>query len=242
MTQKYAPDGAVVPVTKLLIKPCVVTQVKIQKSDGYTAIQVGFGSKKNLSKSIKGHLKKLGSFQYLKEFRVEPAQAESLKVGDVVAAETFEAGDTIQATGTSKGRGFQGVVKRHGFHGSPASHGHKDQLRMPGSVGATAPARIFKGMRMAGQMGDAQVSVKNLKIVEVDSVNNEIFIKGAIPGAKGNLVIVSGPGEIKLVQASKPAPVVTEEKIEEKIEAAPAETVVEEPKAPVPDKPTEVKE
>lgn len=196
MTQKFKEDGTVIPVTKVLAGPCIVTQIKTTSNDGYSAIQLGFGAKRNLTKPVKGHLKNLGSFRYLKEFRITEPEAKKLAVGDKITAKVFLAGDLIKATGTSKGRGFQGVVKRHGFHGSPATHGHKDQLRHSGSIGAGGVQHVFKGMRMGGQMGNSQVTVKNLEIIEVDPQSNEIFIKGAVPGARRNLLLISGAGDI----------------------------------------------
>src|SRR3989338_320664 len=199
MTQKYAPDGSVIPVTKLSVAPCVITQIKTEAKDGYVALQIGCGFKKNLSKSIKGHLKNLGSFRYLKEFIIEPSLASDLKTGDVIDIDTFTPGDNVQVTGVSKGRGFQGVVRRYHFHGHPASHGHKDQLRHSGAIGAGGVQNVSKGKRMSGRMGTDQVTVKNLKIIEVDAQNQELFVKGAVPGAKGGLtVVVSLAGQIKL--------------------------------------------
>ena len=202
MTQKYAPNGAVIPVTKVVAGPCVVTQIKNIADDGYCAVQVGFGTKRVLAKPQQGHLKKLGSFRYLREFRVNLEQAEKLKVGDQITASTFALGDTVQVSGISKGKGFQGVVKRHGFHGSPKSHGHKDQLRMPGSIGAGGPQHVMKGKRMGGHMGDQQVTVKNLEIVAIDEPSNFLYIKGAVPGAIGNLVLISGEGELTIQHAA----------------------------------------
>lgn len=226
MTQKFGADGTVIPVTKVVAGPCVVTQVKTMDKDGYVGIQVGFGAKKKLSKPVKGHLKDLGNFRYLKEFRISAEEAKTLAVGNKITATTFQAGDTIKVTGTSKGRGFQGVVKRHGFHGSPKTHGHKDQLRMPGSSGATGPAHVFKGTRMGGQMGNAQVTVTNLEVVEVDEKNNEIFIKGAVPGARNNLLLIAGLGDL-IIAVDEPK--VEEPKTEEPAEVK-AEEVKEEPK------------
>lgn len=198
MTQKFAENGSVIPVTKVVAGPCVITQIRDKAKDGYSAVQIGFGFKKNLSKALKGHLKDTGSFRYLKEFRIEEQEAEKLKVGDKITVGVFENSDLVKVTGTSKGKGFQGVVKRHGFHGSPASHGHKDQLRMPGSIGATGPAHVFKGTKMGGRMGGNQTTVSNLGIIEVNSENNEIFIKGAVPGARNNLLLISGVGDLVL--------------------------------------------
>jgi large subunit ribosomal protein L3 len=196
MTQKFDEAGKTIPVTKVIAKPCIVAQIKTADKNGYTAVQIGCGLKKNLSKSVNGHLKNLGNVRYLREFRTSEAEAEKLKVGDKITAQIFKAGDSVKVTGVSKGKGFQGVVRRHGFHGSPASHGHKDQLRMPGSIGATGPAHVFKGKKMPGRMGGGQVTVTNLEIIEVDLKNNEIFIKGAVPGPRNNLLLISGVGDL----------------------------------------------
>jgi large subunit ribosomal protein L3 len=198
MTQKFTEDGTVIPVTKVVAGPCVVTQVKTDKKDGYTAVQIGFGSKRNLNKPISGHLKNLGNFRFLKEFRIADPEVKKLTLGDKITAKIFQAGDLVKVTGTSKGRGFQGVVKRHGFHGSPATHGHKDQLRHSGSIGAGGVQHVFKGMRMGGRMGGGQVTVTNLEIVEVDPEKNEIFIRGAVPGPISNLLLISGTGDLIL--------------------------------------------
>jgi large subunit ribosomal protein L3 len=230
MTQKFAPDGTVLPVTRVLAGPCVVTQVKKAEGDGYSAVQLGFGQKRKISQSLKGHLKNLGNLRYLKEFRVDAAAAEKLKVGNKLLANVFTPGDIVRVTGISKGKGFQGVVKRHGFHGSPASHGHKDQLRMPGSIGAGGVQHVFKGTRMGGHMGDEQVTVTNLEIIEVNPEKNEIYIKGAIPGARGNLVWLTGEGEV-VIESEAPAPVAAA--AEEKTEVT-AEPAAEAPVADVP--------
>ncbi len=206
MTQLWKGDD-MVAVTKIQAGPCVVTQVKDGDKDGYMAVQLGYGEKKekNIAKPQKGHLAKLKTknskfktnLRYLREFRIK--EDIKLDMGDVIDVSTFEEGDKVKVTGTSKGKGFQGVVKRHGFHGQDASHGNKDQLRMPGSIGATGPARVFKGMRMPGRMGGDKVSVKNLEIVEVDKENNILYVKGAVPGARNGLVLISGDGELKTV-------------------------------------------
>ncbi len=190
MSQEYAEDGTVAPVTVLEAGPVVVTQVKTQEKDGYTAVQVGFGTrkKKNISKSVQGHVKDLGSFELLHEFRV-PEDA-SYERGQEIAVKEFEVGEKVDATGVSIGRGFAGVVKRHGFHGSPASHGHKDQLRMPGSIGAQDPQHVFKGTRMGGQMGSEKVITKNLEVMSIDEKNNRMSVKGAVPGSNGSIVYI----------------------------------------------------
>jgi len=229
MTQKFTEDGTVIPVTKVLAGPCVVTQLKTDKKDGYTAVQVGFGLKKNLAKPISGHLKNLGSFRYLKEFRIIDQEAKKLALGDKITAKIFQAGDLVKATGTSKGRGFQGVVKRHGFHGSPATHGHKDQLRHSGSIGAGGVQHVFKGVRMGGRMGGGQVTITNLEIIEVDPEKNEIFIRGAVPGAKSNLLLISGIGDLILEVEEKKSEIgmAKAEEKEPKLETAKVETASE---------------
>jgi large subunit ribosomal protein L3 len=185
MSQVYAEDGRVIPVTLVLAGPCVVTQVKEEGKDGYKAIQVGFANAKRLNKPLEGHLKELPKFRFLAEFRInEPVD---LKRGDVIESSIFEKGEMVNVIGVSKGKGFQGVVKRHGFHGGPASHGHKDQLRMPGSIGAGGVQKVFKGLRMGGHMGDEQVTDKNLQIVEVRD-GGILAIKGAVPGARNSLI------------------------------------------------------
>lgn len=188
MSQVYRPDGTVVPVTLVEAGPCVVTQVKSQEQDGYTAVQIGFQPKKKLTKPQAGHLKDLDQYGILREFRTEQADVAR---GDKIEASTFAPGDTVHVSGTSKGRGFQGVVKRHGFHGQKASHGHKDQLRAPGSIGPGGVQHVLKGTRMAGHMGDERVTVKNLEIVEVKG--NTLAVKGAIPGARNSVVEIVSP-------------------------------------------------
>lgn len=202
MTQIWR-DEVVVPVTKIQAGPCIVVQVKTKERDGYEAVQVGFGEKKkkNIKKPQAGHMKSLGNFAYLREFRLDKTKDEqkpSLKRGDVITVDTFLEGDKIKVTSISKGRGFQGVVKRHKFAGAPASHGTKDQLRMPGSIGATGPAHVFKGTRMPGRMGGDQVTVSNLEVVKIDVKNNILYIKGAVPGARGSLVLIKAEGELKV--------------------------------------------
>lgn len=196
MTQKFLPDGRVVPVTAVEAGPCTVVQVKGDK-DGYQAVQIGFGKKRNISKPLAGHLQGLDNFRYLKEFRIN----DNIKLsrGQVFDVASFNVGDVLTVTGISKGKGFQGVVKRHGFHGHPPTHGHKDQERMPGSIGATEPQRVFKGTRMAGHMGTDMVTVKNLELIDVDSAKNLLYIKGAVPGARNTLLKIMGAGELKMV-------------------------------------------
>ena len=209
MTQLWR-DDRVVPVTCIQVEPCVITQVKTKERDGYRGVQVGTGQRaaKNIAKPQRGHFGAWGNFQYQREFNLdcEPiGTEEQLSVGQQIALSTFVPGDRIQVTSISKGRGFQGGVKRHGFHGQGRSHGVKDQQRMPGSVGATGPAHIFKGTRMPGRYGGQQVTVKNLEVVEVDEVNGYLYIRGAVPGWRNNLVAISGSGELILKADQAPA-------------------------------------
>jgi len=196
MTQVFGADGLVVPVTRVETNPCVVTQVKNKQKDGLDSIQVGYGKQKffRINKPTKGHLKDIKwddtvTVRGMVDFKIE--EGSKLEKGHVITIDAFKQGEKVQVIGKSKGRGFQGVVKRHGFHGSPASHGHKDQLRMPGSIGATDAARVFKGTRMGGHMGDDKVTVKNLEIVEIRPEENILFIKGAVPGARNGILFIS---------------------------------------------------
>lgn len=185
MSQVYREDGTVVPVTLIKAGPCVVTQVKTADKDHVSSVQLGFKNAKRLNKPEAGHLKDLPALSVLRDFRV--GSDSSLKRGDTLEASVFAIGDVVDVVGTSKGRGFAGVVKRHHFGGSPASHGHKDQLRMPGSSGAGGVQHVFKGHRMGGQMGDARVTVQNLVIVEIRE-GGIIAVKGAVPGARHSIV------------------------------------------------------
>ena len=192
MTQTWTEKGRVVPVTVLEAGPCVVTQVKTKEKDGYAAVQIGFGIKKakNASKALKGHYKELTPSRFVKEFRGEAS--EGMARGSQIDVSVFAAGDIVKVIGVSKGKGFQGVVKRHKFHGHPATHGHKDQLRMPGAIGAGGLQHVRKGMRMAGRMGGEQITVRNLKVVSVDKEKNHLILKGAVPGARNSLVTIIG--------------------------------------------------
>ena len=209
MTQVWQGD-AVIAVTRVQAGPCLAIQVKTSAKDGYEAVQVGYGEKKekNIKKPQLGNLKKLGTngnkdkiySRYLKEFRWDKSkdgEKAELKPGDIIDASIFAAGDTVRVTGISKGRGFQGVVKRHGFHGQDKTHGNKDQLRMPGSIGATGPAHVFKGQKMPGRMGGDKTTVANLEIIEVDQENNILLIKGAVPGARSGLLLIQGEGRME---------------------------------------------
>lgn len=190
MSQRFKEDGTVVPVTLLKAEPCKVTQVKTTENDGYESVQIGCGVLKNPNKPEAGHTKELGqAFKILREFRVPNG---TFKVGDTVDLSQFANGEFVEVEGVSKGKGFQGVVKRHHFRGGPASHGHKDNLRMPGTIGSGGMQRVFKGLRMGGRMGGDQVTVRNLQVVEVDAATNVIAIKGAVPGARGAIIMVTG--------------------------------------------------
>lgn len=195
MTQIFTEEGRAIPGTVIEAGPLTVTQIKTQDSDGYNAVQVGYGSKKEgkVSKAVRGHLKGSApaegqTFQYLREFRIDAKSLEGLKVGDKIDLSTFADGDKVVISGISKGKGFQGVVKRHGFKGGPRTHGQKHSEREPGSIGATGPQRVFKGTRMAGRMGADRVSVKNLVLAQVDASNNQLFVAGAVPGRPGTLL------------------------------------------------------
>lgn len=193
MTQIFDEAGNVVPVTVIEAGPCVVVQKKTTETDGYDSVQLGFEdvAEKKLSKPCAGHFTKVGvsAKRHLKEFRLDDAKA--MNVGDVVSADTFAAGDRVDVTGITKGRGFTGVIKRWGCHRLKMTHGVGPVHREPGSMGAnSSPSRIFKNKKMAGQYGNEQVTVQNLDVVRVDSEKNLIAVKGAIPGAKGGIVFV----------------------------------------------------
>ena len=193
MTQIFDESGKVIPVTVIEAGPCVVTQKKTVETDGYTAVQLGFGdvAEKKLSKPEAGHLKKAGVApkKYLKEFKLE--SAAEMNVGDEIKADTFAAGDWIDVTGITKGHGYQGVVKRYGAHRTDMTHGGGPVHRHAGSMGASShQSRIFPGKIGAGQMGNVQVTIENLEIVKVDAELNMIVIRGAVPGPKGGLVYI----------------------------------------------------
>lgn len=190
MTQIFTEEGIVVPVTVIKTSPNVITQVKTADKDGYQAVQIGFGEKKakNVTKPLKGHVKELGNFAHLKEVKM----LGEFNVGDKIEAGSLSEGDTITVSAISKGKGFQGVVKRHGFKGGRRSHGQKHSEREPGSIGVGGVQRVFKGMRMAGRMGADRVTVKNLTVARIDTENQLIYIKGAVPGRRGTLVEIKG--------------------------------------------------
>ena len=192
MTQIFAEDGTLVPVTVLQAGPAVVTQVKTVENDGYSAVQVGFGEIREslVNKPVKGHFAKAGVpvKRFLREFRFE--DAENYKVGDEIKADVFSAGDKVDAVATSKGKGFQGAIHRHGLHRGPMTHGSKYH-RHAGSNGACSdPSKVFKGKKMAGRMGHVRVTVQNLEIIRTDADKNLILVKGSVPGAKKALVML----------------------------------------------------
>ena len=194
MTQVFDDNGRVYPVTVISAGPIVVTQVKTVATDGYDAVQVGYGkrSAKRISKPVTGHLKDLGNFAHLKEFRIEGEN--TFKVGDTLDTSLFKEGENLTVSAISKGKGFQGVIKRYGFKGGPRSHGQKHSEREPGSLGGGGRdgGRVAKGKRMGGRMGNDRITVKNLKLIQIDSENNAIFVEGAVPGRRGALVEIRG--------------------------------------------------
>lgn len=193
MTSTIAEDGAVVAVTLLAAKPGVITQVKTADPDGYTAVQVGFeeAKKQNVNKAQAGHFKKAGiktTPKIIREFRTDEL-TEDLKVGEQISPEVFSVGDEVDVTGTSKGKGWAGTIKRHNFHRGRKTHGGRS-YRRPGSIGSMYPQKIFKGKKMAGQMGDEQVTVKNLKVALVDTELGVIGVTGAVPGPRKGVVVI----------------------------------------------------
>lgn len=212
MSQIFDETGNVIPVTFISVLPNTVLQIRTKEKDGYCSVQLGAGEKKakNIAKPQIGHFKGLGNFRYVKEFRVKththkkgtdapadvsqmPKEVEALpELGTIIDASVFQEGDRVRVSAISKAKGFQGVVKRHGFHGAPASHGTKHAHRQPGSIGATWPQRVIKGMRMAGRMGADRVTVRKVKVEKVDVENKILAVRGAIPGRRGTLVEIRG--------------------------------------------------
>jgi large subunit ribosomal protein L3 len=190
MTQIFDDSGVVHPVTVIECGPNVVTQVKTADHDGYEAVQLGFGLDKRLNKPEQGHRRASGFMsRTLREVKVD--SVGDFEVGQVIKADAFEAGELVDVTGTSKGRGFQGGVKRHGFKGGPKTHGQSDRHRAPGSIGSSAtPGRVFKGLRMAGHMGHERVTVQNLRVLRVDTERNLLLVQGSVPGPINGVVIV----------------------------------------------------
>jgi len=190
MTQIFDEQGLARPVTVIEAGPCVVTQIRNEETDGYTAVQLGFGIAKKLNKPQAGHVRASGhQVKTLREFKAD--DYSGIEVGQVFKVDTFATGDVIDVTGTSKGRGFQGGMKRHGFAGGPATHGQSDRARAPGSIGSSAtPGRVFKGMKMAGHMGNERVTVQNLTVLRVDAERNLLLVEGSVPGPKNGTLLI----------------------------------------------------
>jgi large subunit ribosomal protein L3 len=208
MTQVFRDDGQVVPITVVQAGPCPVVQRKVKSRDGYDAVQLGFleGKPARVNKPLAGHYRRHGSplCRILKEFPVE--DASRFVQGQVITVEVFEPGEVVKATGTSKGRGFTGVMRRHGFRGAPGSHGTHEYFRHGGSIGSTSfPGRVFRGMRMAGQHGRQTVTTRNLKVFEVRPEDHVLLITGAVPGPNGGIVIISGSGDFPVPVAEAAA-------------------------------------
>ena len=191
MTHLFGAEAQVVPVTVLEVGPCVVTQVRTAARERYDAVQIGFGEAKALNQPARGHLKASGAqLKHLREFRADDVSA--FRVGQTLNVTQFQEGDLVDVTSTTKGRGFQGVMKRHGFAGGPKSHGQKDRNRAPGSIGAgTYPGRVVKGKRMPGHMGNRRVTARKLRVEKVDAERNLLMVRGAVPGARSTLIAVS---------------------------------------------------
>ena len=200
MSQIFEENGKVIPVSLIQAGPCYITQIRNLNQDAYTAVQIGFSElkkEKKIKKSLEGQMKKIKKensdfdqkgFAHLKEFSIGVDEIEKWKLGDQIKADVFQESDKVKVRGVSKGKGFQGWVKRYGFAGGPASHGNKHSARQRGSIGSAFPERVLKGTKMAGRMGGEKTTIRNLKIVKIDLDNNIIAIKGAIPGKNGSVV------------------------------------------------------
>ena len=194
MSQVFREDGRVVPVTVIEAGPCTVTQIKTKDTDGYEAVQLSFGEVQRLNRPLAGHLKKSRLSRFLREVGAD--DVAEFQVGQRIAVDIFEPGELVDIIGRSKGRGFAGVMKRHGFRGGPRTHGQSDRARAPGSIGGgTTPGKVFKGLRMAGHMGDQRVTVKGLEVVRVDSERNLLLVKGGVPGAPNGLLLIRKTGK-----------------------------------------------
>ena len=189
MAQLFNENRNIVQVTAIEAGPCFITQVKRAEKEGYNAVQLGFGDTKRLTQPEKGHLKKTGNLKYLREFRSD--DVASLEVGQKVDVSIFKPGDIVDVIGISKGKGFAGGVKRHHFSGGPKTHGQSDRHRAPGAIGSTTfPGRVWKGLRMAGHMGNARATVRGLKVVEANAEKNLLLVRGAVPGANDGILLV----------------------------------------------------
>lgn len=204
MTQVFGQENQVIPVTLIETGPCYVIQIKTEGQDGYSAVQLGFEGikEKKVGRSQKGHFKKASSpnLRFLREFKMEKPE---FKLGDKIDVAAFNPGEVVRITSVSKGKGFQGVVKRHGFSGMPASHGTKHTQRAPGSIGSAFPERVLKGRKMAGRMGGDKITIQGLEIAQVDKENNLLAVKGAVPGRKGALLKIEVTKEIAEVKEEK---------------------------------------
>jgi large subunit ribosomal protein L3 len=189
MSQVFRDNGTLSAVTAIEAGPCTITRVKTAAKDGYNAVQLGFGEAKRLNSSQRGHLKELGHFKYLREFRLD--DIKDIEEGQKIDVSLFKSGDMVDIIGISKGKGFAGVVKRHGFAGGPKTHGQSDRHRAPGSVGASAtPGRVYKGQHMAGQMGNQRATVRNIEVFQADPERNLLLVTGAVPGARNGLLLI----------------------------------------------------
>jgi large subunit ribosomal protein L3 len=204
MTQVFGQENQVIPVTLIEAGPCFVVQIKTKDKDGYSAVQVGFEEtkEKKINRPQKGHFKKAlnSGLKFLREFKIERPE---FKLGDKVDITTFNPGEIVRITSISKGKGFQGVVKRHGFSGMPASHGTKHTQRAPGSIGSAFPERVLKGKKMAGRLGGDKITIQGLEVTQVDKENNLLAVKGAVPGSKGALLKIEVTKEIAEVKEEK---------------------------------------
>ncbi|HCC22725.1 TPA: 50S ribosomal protein L3 [Candidatus Falkowbacteria bacterium] len=212
MTQVFSPEGAVIPVTKIKAGPALVIQKKTIKIDGYNSLVIAFGEVKKVTKPLLSIFKKVSPtlYRHIREIRLPEGDNtfDKVSIGDVIYAENFNSSDIVSVVGMSKGKGFQGVVKRHGFSGGPASHGHKDQLRMPGSIAAGGPQHVFKGTRMGGHMGFDRVTVAGLKVVDVDVESGVITVKGAVPGPRNGLIQLVADGDMEIIKKSEAKPTI----------------------------------
>jgi large subunit ribosomal protein L3 len=193
MSQIFRENGESVPVTVIQAGPCAVTQIKSEETDGYNAVQLGFGATKNLNKPERGHLKNSDPVKHLREVKADNLQDYS--IGQQISVDIFDVGEKIDVIGTTKGKGFAGTMKRHGFGGGPRTHGQSDRGRAPGSIGGgTTPGKVYKGLKMSGHMGNERVTVKNLEIVQIDQDRNLLVVKGGVPGAPNGLLVIRRKG------------------------------------------------
>ena len=193
MSQVFRENGELVPVTVIQAGPCAVTQIKSEQTDGYNAVQLGFGATKNLNKPERGHLKNSDPVKHLREVKADNLQDYS--IGQQISVDIFDVGEKIDIIGTTKGKGFAGTMKRHGFGGGPRTHGQSDRGRAPGSIGGgTTPGKVYKGLKMSGHMGNERVTVKNLEIVQIDQDRNLLVVKGGVPGAPNGLLVIRRKG------------------------------------------------